>query len=172
MPLDPIDPQHFSMKPEQRQADRMAATARELGRLNRQSFNQVIRQRQVAQVTTEVSTSSTSLVDLGGPSISVSVASGRFVAIYVECDVRCVSGGGAWVSLYEPTDLPGGSDVIFTTQTTYATYRSAAGTSNNTGLGTWLIVRASAGQRTYSLRHKTNADTGFYRNRYLAVEVF
>jgi len=178
VPLDPLDPRHFALSPEQRAADKFANLDRRLSGQERSSLNKIARNRLHDAEPSEVSTTLGSPTDLGGPAITVEVPAGAFVAVYAQVEIK-MTGTAANVMLYEPTDLPGGVFIIDDDGTAYvrkATTPASGGGATAPGITGQLIFVPTPGVRTYSLRYYANpgagGSTGFFRNRELWVEVF
>jgi hypothetical protein len=98
------------------------------------------------------------------PSVTVDVGPSGLVAVYAEGALsRPGTGTAASVYLYEPTDLPGCERVL--RSTSYASpgelRRTMPGSTVGTiDRGSWLILRATPGTRTYSLRYGAEGGGG------------
>jgi hypothetical protein len=84
------------------------------------------------------------------------------------------SSGAGLAQLFEPTDHPNGIFVGSNQEDTYFTIVTAPGQQGTTspGAGSWRIIPASPGTRTYSIRYSASeGETGFFKNRQLWVAV-
>lgn len=170
----PIDPRHQPVTAEARLADRLAELERRVRMLERGSLNQVVRNRKYAEVLGEVSTALTSPTDLGGPSVTIDVPAGSFVAVYAEVDIHTSGAGTATASLFEPTDFPSGQSILQSGSAIYNTMKTNPGSVvGGTLVGGQILFVPTAGQRTYSLRYsQSGGGTGSFQNRKLWIEVF
>lgn len=179
MPLDPLDPTHLALSPEQRVADKFATLDRRIGVAERSSSNIIARNRVYGEQLAEVSTGSTTYVDLGGPSVTITVPTGGFV------EIMCEAEGHSSDNLGSPSAEVGISIAGLGTadalssgaQLAYVRKRSvpgdAGGTSGDLG-GRIVIPLPSAGSYTIGLQYKRSTgttETVFFRNRRLWVEV-
>lgn len=165
----PIDPRRQPITAEGRQVDRLASLERRLAAQERASLNAVFQRRVSDEELAQVQTTSVSYVDLGGPSVTVNVPDGAFLAVYVELDfLNWVSAPDASVGLLID-DSPGGiPNTLFNPAGTEATP-----TWETRRLGSRIIIRATAGSRTMSFRYKAlaaSANPVTFRNRRLWAE--
>lgn len=66
----------------------------------------------------------------------------------------------AVVLLHEPTDLPTCMELMFTSNDSPEVRRTTPGNGSGiTGRGTWVVLPATPGTRTYSLRYSRSATT-------------
>lgn len=125
-------------------------------------------------------TTSGPAVDLGGPSVTVSVPETGLVAVYARGTGQINGGGGnsvAQVHLFEPTLLPGAPRVLeFTTETPELRISTPGpgevdGTPTLTR-GGWIVFPANAGKYTFSLRYsQSGGGTAQFSNTGLWVGV-
>lgn len=128
--------------------------------------------RRFAEETSEVSTTSTSFTDLGGPSITIGVPPNAFVAIFIEVDMHASAGAVADAGIVEATDMASGVRLAETTSATYVTmFGTTDGVGTTDSVGAWLVRPASTGTRTYSLVYREAGGTATFRNRRLWVQV-
>lgn len=131
-----------------------------------------------------VSTNSINYVDLGGPSVTLTVpAAGAFVELYAEAEGRDVGATGipGRAGVYEANDLPianpdDGTYLEFNTGATFELRRlvpgRGGGSQTKLGLGGRAVLFASGGQRTYSLRYcHIVGNVAEFRNRRLWARV-
>lgn len=125
-----------------------------------------------------VSTNSTSVVDLGGPSLGITVPASGFVMALATADITSVSFGGGITSggvwLYEPTDIPNpaalGTPIMSSDTNTIATRAMMTSPNSSQGFSTqpnggvfpygdMLVFQATPGFRTYTLRYSAWASS-------------
>ena len=128
----------------------------------------------------ESSTTSQTPVDLGGPSATVKVPSNAMVAIHAQAAIRSTGNNTGRVYLHEPSMLPLpvkilGSGATPDFQTKYSTPgTSASGADDgvsNVARGGWIVMPASPGTKTFSLRYDTSGGTAIFKDRQLTVTV-
>lgn len=116
----------------------------------------------------------------GGPAVTVDVPPGALVAVHAQATLRRSGGGAgnlATVHLHEPTALPGAPKILGSESTTAETRYSAPGSGDSNGVASqirsgWIVLGdVPAGRRTFSLRYATEAGTGLFEDRSLAVAV-
>jgi hypothetical protein len=130
----------------------------------------------------EVSTASSTPVDFGGPSVTVTVPQNAIVRAYIEVQSRTdkdlsatctgpLKNPSALVWVHEPTDLPDGYAVAGTQQNSYPGPIQYPASQ-------LLPLPATPGLRTYSLRYARSPDASqaegcraFFRDRHLWIEV-
>jgi collagen triple helix repeat protein len=121
------------------------------------------------------------VVDSAGPSVEIDVPSGGLVQLFylarmkteVGISATCPDTGDnrAQLYLYEPTDFPDGLLVGGTLAPGYQ-LRVPNRQFGDAGVGTWLVLPATPGHRTYSLRYGADPGCrGFFKNRRLWVAV-
>jgi hypothetical protein len=123
--------------------------------------------------TGEVTTSSLTPVDLGGPSVTVTVSQSGLIAVFARADLR-----RGWVTVSEPTDLNTpvrllGDCCSLTPMRQWST-GPGAGVRDATE-GTQMLLEATPGVHTYRLEYQaygSDASTspGIFRNRKLWIE--
>lgn len=124
-----------------------------------------------AEALGEVSTSSSTTADLGGPSVSVTVGPGGLVEVYAFSRGKPDSfGPSALVAL--GTSAPLAETIMsFTTDTQFTARTTMPGTSTGNGSttpGGWLVLRLPPGERTISMYYRMlNGGTGTYDTRRL-----
>jgi hypothetical protein len=131
-----------------------------------------------AEEPSEVSTTSFSFVDLGGPTINVDVPSSGLIEIFARVEMKGT--GCQYVSFFEA----GNMNPIFELHascvaSTYFTHWSSPTNLDTQRAAAWILLEASPGPHTYSLRYRaTNtggneppsaADAAFFRNRKLWI---
>jgi len=125
--------------------------------------------------TSEVTTSSTTPVDLGGPSVTVTVGPGGLVEVFARAELSSPGAGIAEVSIFEPTDLNPAELIL---GACCDNLRRQWTTLARTGTGdrfeaTWHLYEVTPGVRTFSLRYRdrdnAGVGTGHFRNRKLWV---
>lgn len=173
MPFDPLDPTHFPGTPEQRAADRFASLERRLGATERRDRNEVIARRINDDVLGEITVAAGATDAVLGPSVTVNVPDGAFVAVVASADLRTTLNGQiAAVGLSEDgTDL---GSILLTTLSIYQSMFTVPGSNNGvTGPGGGRLIRTpAAGPHTYSLRYTAGAGASAqFRSRRLWVEV-
>ncbi len=125
-----------------------------------------------------VSTASSPPVDLGGPSVTVTVPDGGLVGIYARADVLAVGGGAdgaGQVHLFEPTFLPDAPPVMAAGNGsgTFVGRYSAPGSADFGGVasparGGMIVLAPPAGTYTFSLRYSAaGGATASFQNRSL-----
>jgi hypothetical protein len=125
----------------------------------------------------ESSTTSTTAVDLGGPSVTVDVPKGALVAIYAEVEMRSTGGAAnnAQVFIHEPTLFPTPARILSGSHGQFRVRRTAPGPDaegvTNRARGGWLVFASNPGQKTFSLRYRTTGGTSIFKNRKLWVSV-
>jgi len=122
-----------------------------------------------------VSTASAPAVDLGGPSVTVTVPEGGLVGIYARVEALATGGGGngaAQVHLAEPTFLPESPLIMsYPTNNPVAARYTAPGTADFDGVpsptrGGMLTLAPPAGTYTFSLRYsQAGGATASFQNR-------
>jgi hypothetical protein len=99
-----------------------------------------------------------------GPSMTVEVGSAGLVAVYAEALIHDNFVGAspeARLQLHEPTDISGCETIIANGGDTAELRRTLPGSSTGTtARGGWLVVRATPGTRTYSLRYARSGGGG------------
>src|SRR5688500_7171262 len=125
-------------------------------------------------------TTSGPAVDLGGPSVTVSVPETGLVAVYARGTGQ-INGGSnnsvAQVHLFEPTLLPGSPRVLEFTSETPELRISTPGPGEVDGTptltrGGWIVFPADAGTYTFSLRYsQSGGGTAQFSNTGLWVGV-
>lgn len=112
--------------------------------------------REYAQVLTSQSTSSTTVTDLAtvGPTVTLEVPANGLVALLAEVTLTPSGASTGFVYLQEPTDFSAGIQII---NATAGTRQSLPGSSSGQGAGSIpggpILLRATAGTRTYKLRY-------------------
>lgn len=127
----------------------------------------------------ESSTTSTTPVELGGPTATVKVPSGGLVAIQAKATMRATGNNAARVFLYEAASVPTPSMVMRSGSTDFQTRYSVPGTSaSNADEGVtsmvrsgWIVMEVPAGTRTFQLRYSTTGGTAIFKDRRLTVSV-
>jgi hypothetical protein len=122
-------------------------------------------------------------IDSAGPSIEIDVPSGELVQLFYVVRMKTDTGisatcpdpgpglSRARLYLYEPTDFPEGVDLGGTVASGYQ-LKVPNRQFGDTGLGTWLVLPATPGHRTYSLRYGADPGCrGYFKNRRLWVSV-
>ena len=131
--------------------------------------------------TAEVSTSSSTFVDLGGPSVTVDVPANGLVAVFARAEMR--GAGSQTVGLHEATTFNPAIQVFGGGGTSTGYFKKwmspGEGQSSGPAAGTtdpleasWTLLEAGPGTHTYSLQYKNpdSTDTGAaFRNRALWV---
>jgi hypothetical protein len=125
-----------------------------------------------------VSTTSSSPVDLGGPSVTVTVPDGGVVELFAQADIS-VSGGGApggKVDLFEPSLVSHPASILSSPSSTFQTRYSSPGSNDFNGVvnatrGGWVTLAPPPGTYTFSLRYETSGGTATFQNRTLLVRV-
>lgn len=137
--------------------------------------------RGFAEVATSQTYASGTYGDLAtvGPSVTVDVPSNGFVLAYVECALTpgvSPSGGGALVGIREPTDHASTVTVLTRaidagTATLVSAAGSGSGVVKSANPGGLVILPASAGTRTYTLKYARYLGSGnvSFANRKLWV---
>jgi hypothetical protein len=134
----------------------------------------------ISHVPGESSTTSQVPVDLGGPNASVKVPSGAMVAIHARAAMRSTGSNTARVYLYEPTMIPKPVKILASGATpNFQTRYSTSGTSSsgaddgvvNVARGGWIVMPATPGVKTFSLRYDTSGGTAIFKDRQLTVTV-
>jgi hypothetical protein len=125
-------------------------------------------------------TDSAPAVDLGGPSVTVTVPQAGLVAVYARGTGQ-INGGGnnsvAQIHLYEPALLPGAPRVLEYSAETPQLRITTPGTGNVDGTptltrGGWIVFPADAGTYTFSLRYsQAGGGTAQFSNTGLWVGV-
>jgi hypothetical protein len=125
-------------------------------------------------------TTSGPAVDLGGPTVTVTVPQAGLVAVYARATGQ-INGGGnnsvAQVHLFEPTLLPGSPRVLEFSGTTPELRVSTPGPGEVDGTptltrGGWIVFPADAGTYTFSLRYsQSGGGTAQFSNAGLWVGV-
>ena len=99
-----------------------------------------------------------------GPSVTVDVGPAGLVAVYAEVLVSDSFVGGApeaRAQLFEPADLPGCQTILANSGDTLELRRTIAGDpAGTTGPGSWIVLRATPGTRTYSIRYGRSSGGG------------
>jgi hypothetical protein len=123
-----------------------------------------------------VSTTSAGPVDLGGPSVTVTVPNGGVVDLFAKSDIS-VAGGGtpvAKVDLVEPSLVPTPTTILASASSTFQTNYTAPGTTAGVSTATragWVTLAPPPGQYTFSLRYETSGGTATFQNRTLLARV-
>jgi hypothetical protein len=121
------------------------------------------------------------IVDSAGPSVEVDVPSGGLVQLFYLARMKTEAGisatcpdtgaNRAQLYLYEPTDFPQGLVLGGTLAPGYQ-LRVPNRQYGDAGVGSWLVLPATPGHRTYSLRYGADPGCrGFFKNRRLWVAV-
>lgn len=176
----PIDPRRYALTPEGRTADRLADLERRVGRREAGS----IRGRQYAEALGEVSTTLDTPTDLGGPTITVTVDPGYFIAVFFEVELKSTSSdtstAAARVSLFEATDIPSGDETLVSRSSEigpgvpqpYERWRTTSGAGTSGIFGGRMVYPPTVGERTYQCRYAVlSGGTAWFRNRKLWIEV-
>jgi len=128
----------------------------------------------------ESSTTSQVPVDLGGPNAVVKVPSNAMVAIHASAAIRSTGDNIGRVYLTEPTMLPTPVKILASGatpdfQTKYSTPGTAASGADDgvatIARGGWIVMPASPGTKTFSLRYDTSGGTAIFKERQLTVTV-
>ena len=127
----------------------------------------------------ESSTTSTTPVDLGGPTATVKVPSGALVAIQAKATMRATGSNAARVYLYEPTAVPNPSMVMRTASSSFQTRYSVPGTGASGAdevvtskvRSGWIVMEVPAGTRSFQLRFSATGGTAIFKERRLTVAV-
>ncbi len=165
-----------------------AVTARKLGN-NSVSSGKIrdgsigsykLRLNGISNVPSESSTTSQTPVDLGGPNATVKVPSGAMVAIQANAAIRATGNNQGRVYLYEPSMVPTPSKIIQSGATAdfqmkYSTPGPSAsgaddGVASKVRAG-WIVMPATPGTKTFSLRYDTSGGTAIFKDRQLTVTV-
>jgi hypothetical protein len=125
-----------------------------------------------------VSTTSSAPVDLGGPTVTVTVPEGGVVELFAQADIS-VSGGGTptgKVDLVEPTLVPNPTGVMASASKTFQTRRTSPGSADFNGVinatrAGWITLVPPAGTYTFALRYETSGGTATFQNRTLLASV-
>lgn len=129
----------------------------------------------ISNVPSESSTTSQTPVDLGGPNATVKVPSGAMVAIHAMAAMRSTGNNTANVYLHEPSMIPTPVKIIASGATPdFQTRYSAPGTDTgvvNKVRGGWIVMPATPGTKTFSLRYDTSGGTAIFKDRQLTVTV-
>lgn len=131
--------------------------------------------------TDTISTTSATPVDLGGPSVTVTVPEDGLVQLYAKVEANATGGGadaGARVHLYEATFLPDAPRIMQINKAADFQFRATTpGSGDGDGAaaltrGGMLILSPPAGTYTFSLRYsETGGGTALFRNRALYAGV-
>jgi hypothetical protein len=129
-------------------------------------------------VSSSVSTTSTTPVDLGGPTVTVTVPEGGIVELFAQADIS-VNGGGAptaKVDLVEPTLVSNPTGILASKSGTFQTVRTSPGSSDFNGVinatrAGWITLVPAAGTYTFGLRYETSGGTATFQNRTLLASV-
>ena len=119
--------------------------------------------RGYSTVATSQSTTSSSYTDLGtaGPSVTVDVPATGFVMAYVEVNVTGPTTGSSLVGIYEATDLPSTQTVLLQLAGSSGVMKSSPGSITGVStVGGWLMLPATAGARTYTLKYARFSGSG------------
>lgn len=134
----------------------------------------------LGSVPAEVSTTSNTPVDLGGPNVTVKVPKGALVAVLAEVELRVAGGGAnseAEVRLFDAASVPTSPRIIATASNTFDDRFTAPGPGNGEGAsgqlrGGPLVFSPGRGTHTFSLRYSgAGGGTALFRNRRLWVDV-
>lgn len=125
-----------------------------------------------------VSTTSGSPVDLGGPSVQVTVPEGGVVELFARADIS-VAGPGTptgKVDITEPTLVPTPTGILASQSNTFQTRYSSPGSADFNGVlnatrGGWITLAPPAGTYTFSFRYETSGGTATFQNRTLLARV-
>jgi hypothetical protein len=121
-----------------------------------------------------VSTTSAGPVDLGGPSVTVTVPNGGVVDLFAKSDISVTGSNTAKVDLVEPSLVPTPTTILASASTTFQTNYTAPGTTAGVSTATragWVTLAPPPGQYTFSLRYETNGGTATFQNRTLLARV-
>ncbi len=123
----------------------------------------------------EVSTTSGPAVDLGGPSVTVTVPTNGLVGIFARVEGRAAGGnnnGAAQVHLYEPTFLSSAPSIMdYPAGQAYKVRQTSPGSGDTDGVGAALrggmiVLAPPPGTYTFSLRYSASGgSTALFRNR-------
>jgi hypothetical protein len=125
-------------------------------------------------------TTSNAPVDLGGPSVTVTVPSGGVVEVFAQAQISDTGGGPGAVgeiSLTEPTLLPAPSRILASGAPNLQARYTSPGTNDSDGVinparGGWITMAPSPGTYTFSLRYAApGGGTATFQNRALIVRV-
>jgi len=123
-----------------------------------------------------VATTSGSPVDLGGPSVTVTVPDGGVIDLFARADIS-VAGGGTpvgKVDVVEGSLAPTPTTILASASNTFQTNYTAPGTTAGVSTATragWITLAPPPGQYTFSLRYETSSGTATFQNRTLLVRV-
>jgi hypothetical protein len=121
-----------------------------------------------------VSTTSAGPVDLGGPSVTVTVPDGGVVDLFAKSDISVTGSNTAKVDLVEPSLVPTPTTILASASSTFQTNYTAPGTVAGVSTATragWVTLAPPPGQYTFSLRYETNGGTATFQNRTLLARV-
>ena len=121
-------------------------------------------------------TASTTPVDLGGPSVKVSVPPGAMVAIYAKAQLSVTGSNHAKVGLFEPKLLAAAPTVMQSNSNTLLEKFTAPGTGDGDGVtgdtrAGWIVLSPPSGTYTFSLRYSVDGGNGTFAQRKLYVSV-
>lgn len=125
---------------------------------------------------TEVTTTSTVPVDLGGPKVTVKVPEGGMVAVQAEAFMRATgANNAARAYLYEPTSVPNPTMILRSESTANFQFRTSLPGSGdgatNRVRGGWIVMPVTPGTKTFELRYSTSGGTAIFKDRALRVAV-
>lgn len=122
-----------------------------------------------------VTTASAPPVDLGGPTVTVTVAEGSLVNIYARTDIQAAGGGAngtAQVHLFEPTLLPDAPPILQAPNSGgFLPRYTAPGSADTNGVASptragMITLSPPPGTYTFSLRYSgSGGATGTFQNR-------
>jgi hypothetical protein len=133
-----------------------------------------------AVVSAANATSSNTPVDLGGPSVTVTVPSGGVVEVFAEAQISQTGGGtnaAGEISLTEPTLVATPQTILSSGSPSFQTRYTAPGSNDFSGAinitrGGWLTIAPPPGTYTFSLRYAApGGGQSTFQNRALLVRV-
>jgi hypothetical protein len=126
----------------------------------------------------QVTSSTTPVALTGGPSVAVKVPRAGMVAVWASAQMSVTgSNHHARVDLFEPSLLPGGSQILQTGSNTLQSRFSAPGTNDEDGVqgsgrAGWIVFAPSAGKYRFSLGYSApDGGNATFTNRRLYVTV-
>ena len=126
----------------------------------------------------QVTSSPTPVPLPGGPTVTVKVPKGGLVAIWAHVQMSVTgSNHHAQVDLFEPTLLPGASQILATGSNTLQSMLTAPGTNDQDGVqgsgrAGWIVFAPSAGKHRFSLAYSApDGGTATFTNRRLYATV-
>jgi hypothetical protein len=111
-----------------------------------------------AEASGEVTTQSSTPVDLGGPSVSVTVPASGLIGVFARAELSS-DGGIAEISLFEPADFSPPVTILGAccsgAPRQWTTPTNVFGTAHRLEAG-WLLLEATPGTRTYTLEYRNS----------------